>query len=93
MAGYDSDALSMKVAGKGANSPNWWSYMSADAATTVRVAGYVSNGDARGMKVGDMVFQSSPAATVCHVYTVKSVTSLGSADLSDGTAIDVTDSD
>ena len=89
---YDSDALSMKVAGKGENSPNWWSLMTADANADVYAAGYISDGDARGMKVGDLVFQSSPAATLGYIYMVVTVTALGSADLSDGTAIDVTNS-
>lgn len=73
---------------------NWWSYADADAATVVRVSGYITNGDALGMKVGDIVIQSDPvAAAVAHIYTVVSVTAGGAADLSDGTAIVVTDTD
>ena len=71
-----------------------WIYDDADAATTVRVSGYITNGDALGMKVGDLVLQGdSVGGTVAHMYTVVSVTAGGSADLSDGTAVDATDSD
>jgi len=69
-------------------------YNSADAATTVRVSGYITDGNARGMRIGDIVIQSDRAgATVGHIYTVVSVTNNGAADLGDGVAIDVTDSD
>jgi hypothetical protein len=72
----------------------FWHYNSADAATVVRVTGYISDGAALGMKVGDLVFQTDLAAgAVGHVYMVKSVTAGGSADLSDGTAIVATDTD
>jgi len=75
-------------------SPSWWSYDSSDAATTIRVTGYVTDGDDLGMKVGDIVIQSDTAGgTVAHIYTVVSVASGGVADLSDGVAIDATDSD
>lgn len=71
-----------------------WHYNSADAATVVRATGYISNGAALGMKVGDIVLHSDlAAAAVAHIYVVKSVTAGGSADLSDGTAIVVTDTD
>ena len=72
----------------------WWHYNSADAATVVRVTGYITDGDDLGMKVGDIVIQSDlAAAAVAYIYTVVSVASGGAADLSDGTAIVVTDTD
>lgn len=71
-----------------------WMYDSADAATVVRVTGYISNGDALGMKVGDVVTQvDSTGATVAHLYSVVSVTAGGAVDLSNGTAITATDTD
>lgn len=71
-----------------------WHYNSADASTTVDASGYITNGDALGMHVGDLVFQSDLAgATVAHIYMVVSVAEGGAADLSDGTAITATDSD
>ena len=70
-----------------------WFYSSTDAATVVRAAGYISNGDDLGMKVGDIVLQSSTDASVAHIYIVNSVTAGGAADLSDGQAISATDTD
>ena len=69
-----------------------WFYDDADAATTVRGSTYFSDGDALGMKVGDIVIQSDSAgATVGHIYIVASVTAGGAANVTDGTAIDATD--
>jgi len=46
------------------------------------------------MKIGDIVDQiDSAGATVAHRYVVKSVAVDGAADLSDGTAVVVTDTD
>lgn len=81
----------MAVPGVGGGTPSIWVYDSADAATTVRGASYISNGDELGMKKGDIVMQSDSAgASVAHIYVVSSVTSGGAADLSDGTAITTT---
>jgi hypothetical protein len=81
------------VPGIGDGVPSLWMYSSTDAATVVRVTGYISDGDDLGMKVGDVVIQSSSDATVGHIYLVNSVTAGGAADLSDGTAITATDTD
>lgn len=71
-----------------------WMYNSTDAATVVRVAGYITNADDLGMKVGDIVIQVDTAGgTVGHIYQVNSVTAGGAADLTDGTAIVATDTD
>jgi hypothetical protein len=77
----------------GDNGGALWSYLSTDAATVVRADGYITNGDALGMKVGDIVIQSSSDASVAHIYVVNSVASGGAADLADGTAITATDTD
>lgn len=70
--------------------PSLWTYDSADAATTVRAANYFTDALDLGMKAGDIVIQSDSAGqTVAHMYVVMSVASTG-ADLSDGTAISVT---
>lgn len=86
-------ALVNQMVGK--NGGSTWLYDSADAATTVRVTGYITNGEDLGMKVGDQVQQiDSAGATVAHLYTVKSIHATnGSVDLTDGLAIPVTDSD
>ena len=77
----------------GTDHPSIWLYTSTDAATVVRAAGYITNGDDLGLKVGDVVIQSSSNASVGHIYLVNSVTAGGAADLSDGTAITATDTD
>jgi len=78
----------------GANGGDLWMYNSADAATVVRFAGYITNGDDLGMKVGDIVFHTDlTAASVAQIYVVNSVIAGGAVDLSDGTAIDVTNTD
>ncbi|MDC0600116.1 hypothetical protein OAO65_02280 [Flavobacteriales bacterium] len=81
------------MVGKGGGST--WIYDSTDAATVVRAAGYITNGDALGMKVGDVVHQRDTAgATVAHDYVVNSVTAGGAVDLTDGTATpSLTDTD
>ena len=75
--------------------PRLWMYASTDAATAVRVAGYITNGDKLGMKKGDIVMSvktdASPISVQFHI--VSAVTAGGSADLSDGTAITATNTD
>jgi len=74
--------------------PTVWMYDDADAATVVRVDGYITNAADLGMKVGDLVIQmDSVAGAVAHQYVVMTINSNGSADLSDGTAISVTNTD
>lgn len=85
-------ALVSQLVGKAGGSI--WIYDSADAATVVRVAGYITNGDDLGMEVGDIVDQiDSTGATVAHRYVVNSVTAGGAVDLTDGTAVSLTDTD
>lgn len=76
------------------SAPNIWAYKSADAVATVRVINYFTNAQALGMKVGDIVFvyntnSGSPLMSICVVMAVAST----GADLSDGTAITVTNTD
>lgn len=73
--------------------PRRWSYSSADAIATVNTAGYITNGDALGMKVGDTVEVRDTATPTTSLCTVISVTAGSSVDLSDGTAISQTNSD
>jgi hypothetical protein len=85
-------ALISQLVGKAGGS--MWIYDSADAATAVRVTGYITNGSDLGMSVGDIVDQiDSAGATVAHRYVVVSVAAGGAADLSDGTALTITDTD
>lgn len=82
----------MAVPAVGTDHPSIWLYTSTDAATTVRVADYITNAEELGMKVGDIVIQGSSDATVFHIYGVAAVDSDG-ADLTDGTAITETNTD
>lgn len=94
MAYSTSNPPRIMVPAVGTSGCSWWSYDSADAATTVRVAGYITNADDLGLKVGDIIIQSDSAGgTVAHIYTVNSVTAGGACDLTDGTAVVATDTD
>jgi hypothetical protein len=93
MAYSTSNPPQLAVAGFGTAGKNLWTYVSDDASTSVDASGYITNGDALGMKVGDLVFHAADDGSVGHIYIVVSVTAGGAADLSDGQAIDATDSD
>lgn len=93
---YSTDnppALVSQMVGK--NGGSTWTYDSADAATVVRVDGYITDGADLGMKIGDVVNQrDTVAATVAHDYVVTAVNADGSVNLSDGTATpSLTDTD
>lgn len=73
-----------------------WQYDSTDAAATVDADGYITNGKALGMKVGDLVQVTDTDASPVIVTThrVVAVNSNGSVDLSNGdTTVTGTDSD
>jgi hypothetical protein len=66
-----------------------WTYSTADTAATVDTTGYITNGGALGMKVGDIVnvtVTGTGVITAHRVVTV-SATAPGAVDLSDGTVI------
>ena len=78
----------------GSNGGALWFYNSADAATAVRVDGYITNAEDLGMVEGDIVLQSDlTGQTVAHQYVVMTVNANGSADLSDGSAISIVNTD
>lgn len=73
-----------------------WIYKSVDAASLVRVAGYITNAKDLGMSVGDNVevhdTDASPYIITTHVVTA--ISAAGAADLSDiGATIGSTNSD
>jgi hypothetical protein len=71
-----------------------WAYASADASTVVDGDAYFSNGDALGMKAGDLVLVNDTDTNLTTMHVVLSVASGGAADLGDGTTVgDSTDSD
>ena len=80
--------------GIGNQVPACWGYSSTDASTVVDGAGYITNGDALGMKVNDIVDVSDSATGLQTRHIVNSVTPGGAVDLTDATAVTtVTDSD
>jgi len=85
---YSASGLT-RMAGGGGH--NMWFYDSTDAMTAVRASGYFN--DAAGMiNVGDVIFVLDSDAPTLSVALVLSNT--GSVvDISDGTAITVTDTD
>lgn len=66
-----------------------WSYTSADTAATVDTTGYITNGGALGMKVGDLVIVtvSGTGAVGTHRVVTVSSTAPGAVDLGDTTVI------
>lgn len=92
---YSTDAPPACITQRvGATGGALWMYNSTDAATVVRVDGYITNGDDLGMQVGDIVIHTDTAGgTVGHIYIVNAVTAGGAADLTDGVAITATDTD
>ena len=68
--------------------PAIWSYSSTDAAADVDASGYITNGGALGMKVGDFVFvqDTDDAALLTSGHTVVTVSSTypGAVNLSNG---------
>lgn len=73
-----------------------WNYASTDASTAVDADGYITNGVALGMKVGDLVNVSDTdaAPVIVTTHRVVAVNANGSVDLSNGdTTVTGTDSD
>lgn len=72
-----------------------WIYASTDAATVVRVTGYVTNARSLGLQAGDIVAMidtdASPIAAQWMI--VSAINSDGTGDLSDGVAITATNTD
>lgn len=71
-----------------------WMYRSTDAATAVRVSGYITNGWDLGMRAGDLVMMVDTDATpiASQIMIVTSATA-SAVDLSDGVAVTATDTD
>ena len=70
----------VQVASAFGGGPALWIYNSTDVHTDVDAADYFSNGDALGMKVGDMVMVGKTSATIgATLHYVQTVTSGGAA--------------
>lgn len=72
---------------------NVWFYRSLDALTTVRVTGYFSNADQLGINAGDVIYVQKSDTLATSIHVVMTVTALGACDLSDGTALTITNTD
>lgn len=91
---YSTDTPPMLISSGLGGAFNLWAYKSTDAATAVRVSGYITNGYDLGMRAGDlvMVVDTDASPIVAQMMIVTSATS-SAVDLSDGTAIVGTDTD
>ena len=69
-----------------------WVYKSPDAAATVDGAGYFTNGQKLGMKVGDLVEVINTTGNITTLHQVSAVSASG-VDLNDATVINQTDTD
>lgn len=71
-----------------------WLYASTDAATVVRVTGYITDGYLRGMRAGDLVLMiDTDASPIAAQMMIVSSASTTATDLSDGVAITATNTD
>lgn len=77
---YSATNPPVKVTEAIGNGPALWIYNSTDVHTDVDAADYFSNGDALGMKVGDMMLVGKTSATIgATVHYVQTVTAGGAA--------------
>lgn len=78
---YSASGLVQIAGGPGAG-PSLWIYTSTDVHTDVDAADYFSNGDAMGMKVGDVVIVCKSSATKgATIHYVSGVTAGGAATI------------
>lgn len=99
---YASNELRLIVGGAMSNlsGPNLWSLDSADALATIDTAGYISDASKRGMRVGDIVLArvwaditTKASLSAASFMAVASISAAGAANLTDGTAISVVNTD
>lgn len=88
MAYVPATAQPLLVAGGIGNTPRIWMYITADAATVVRVTGYFTDGYSLGMRDGDLIYAYVSGTKVWNAYTV--TVSGTTVDLSDATAVTTT---
>jgi hypothetical protein len=80
---------------KAGNAPQVWSYTTTDAAATVDTSGYF-NAVASLLKVGDVILRvttSSGAVSTAGQHVVMTVSAAGVVDVSDTSALTVTNTD
>ena len=78
---YAASGLNLLAQGVG-DAPSLWTYTSTDIHTTVDGTDYFSDGDARGLKVGDVMFVNKSDATKgTTIHYVGTVTAGGAATI------------
>ncbi|MGB2046046.1 MAG: hypothetical protein ACPHUD_09970 [Porticoccaceae bacterium] len=88
---YSNAGFNVIGAAKKGNAPSMYTYTSADAIATVNTAGYF-NDLSDTLAVGDIIFVHDSATPTMSIVMVASNAS-GVVDVTDGTAIAMTDSD
>lgn len=88
MAYVPATAQPMLWAGGIGAGPRLWVYVTADAATVVRVTNYFTDGYSLGMRDGDIIMCYVSGTKVWNTYTV--TVSGTTVDLSDATALTTT---
>jgi len=88
---YSSDGLNVIGAAKKGNAPSMYTYTSADAIADVNTSGYF-NDLSDTLAVGDIIFVHDSATPTMSIVMVASNAS-GVVDVTDGTAIAMTDTD
>jgi hypothetical protein len=86
---YDSDELVLVSPAPLTGSGQTWKHRSTDAGAQVQVTGYITDGGARGMKVGDILLHTDTdtGLTTSHYVETVSSTYPGAVDLSDATTV------
>ncbi len=88
---YSSTGWNVIGAAKKGNAPSMYTYTSADAIATVNTSGYF-NDLSDTLAVGDIIFVHDSGTPTMSIVMVASNAS-GVVDVTDGTAISMTDSD
>ncbi len=101
---YISGGLSLRQSGLSGQGYSEWNLDGEDAPSAARVSGYITDGVAKGMGVGDLVqlrqftsytdqYTNAAPILAYQLMIVVSISAAGVVDLSDGTAISLTDTD
>ncbi len=68
-----------KLAGSGPTATQLWTFKGVDSLATIKGAGFITDGSARGMRVGDQVIYSDTNTPLTSLVTVSAVTAGGAA--------------
>jgi len=86
---YSTSAPPQMVSGPLTGARKRWMHTSVDASAAVDASGFITNGGALGMEVGDIVehYDTTNTITSTHLVISVSTTYPGAVDLGDGTVI------